>query len=123
MGTWGPGNFDNDTAADHLSLVTSQLVDGIQEAMHDPAELEPDQFWGVAVPCNIELLVLIAKQGYVGCMIPDLQTVMNWRRHYMEVWERNIDQLQPRGDHKVRRREILQKTFDEFCDIARANEQ
>ncbi len=118
MGVWGAGNFDNDTAADHVSLITSRLFDEIQEAMDDPSELEPDEYWGAAVPCNIQLLVLIAKQGFVGCRIPDPETAVTWKRVYMKVWERNIDNLQPHAEHKARRREVLQETFDELCAIA-----
>jgi hypothetical protein len=31
MGSWGAGNFDEDTAADHLSIITGQLVEDIRE--------------------------------------------------------------------------------------------
>jgi hypothetical protein len=56
MGTWGHGNFDDDTAADHLSDLTGKLLGDIQKAMEgDPVEIEPDEYWGVAVPCNLEL--------------------------------------------------------------------
>lgn len=59
----GAGNFDDDSAADHLSIVTGKLVEEIETAMADPETIEPDEYWGVAVPCNLELLHLIAKRG------------------------------------------------------------
>lgn len=54
MGTWGTGNFDDDTAADHLSILVSRLVREVTDAMAgDPVALEADEYWGVAVPCNL----------------------------------------------------------------------
>ncbi|MBL8717245.1 MAG: hypothetical protein JNL79_14760 [Myxococcales bacterium] len=43
--------------ADHLSILTARLVEEIEAAMAgDPVALEPDEYAGVAVPCNVELL-------------------------------------------------------------------
>ncbi|MEU9953225.1 amino acid adenylation domain-containing protein, partial [Streptomyces sp. NPDC047939] len=36
----------------------------VTEAMAgDPVELEPDEYWGVTVPCNLELLLAVLKAG------------------------------------------------------------
>ena len=71
MGTWGSGNFDSDTAADHLAILTGRLISEVTDAMSgDPVEIEPDEYWGVAVPCNLELLHLIARQNHVGAVHP-----------------------------------------------------
>lgn len=43
MGTWGKGNFDDDTAADHLSVVTARLIGEIDKALAgSTVEIEPD---------------------------------------------------------------------------------
>lgn len=120
MGTWGSGNFDSDTAADHLSDMTDRLVSEVAEAMAgDPVELEPDQFWGVAVPCNLELLHLVAEQGYVGAELPEAEVVEGWKTRYMAVWERTIDDLGPAPGFKEERRSTLVRTFDRVADAAR----
>ena len=50
MGTWGSGNFDDDKAADHLSIITARLLQEVVDAMAgDRVEIEPDEYWGVAV--------------------------------------------------------------------------
>ncbi|MDP9848504.1 DUF4259 domain-containing protein [Streptosporangium lutulentum] len=118
MGTWGPGNFDDDTAADHLSAVTDRLIAEVAEAMAgDPLDIEPDEYWGVAVPCNLELLYLIARQGHVGATLPEADTIEEWKKSYLAVWDREIDGLEPGPEHRERRREVLVRTFDQLAEL------
>ncbi|MDK0519771.1 DUF4259 domain-containing protein [Streptomyces sp. ML-6] len=119
MGTWGAGNFDSDTAADHLADLTGRLVSRIGEAMSgDPVALEPDDYDGVTVPCDIELLCLIAEQGYVGPVVPEAAVVAGWRKTFMDVWERTIDELEPEPEYKEDRRAELIRTFDRLAALA-----
>ncbi|MGW2084889.1 DUF4259 domain-containing protein [Streptomyces sp. NPDC001880] len=120
MGTWGSGNFDSDTAADHLSGVTGRLVSEIEEAMAgDPAGLEPDEYDGVAVPCNVELLCLIAEQNHVGARVPGVAVAEGWKKTFMDVWERTIDGLEPKQGYKEDRRAELIRTFDRLVALAK----
>ncbi|MFI9624977.1 DUF4259 domain-containing protein [Streptomyces sp. NPDC052042] len=120
MGTWGSGNFDSDTAADHLSEITGRLLSGIEEAMAgDPVGLEPDDYWGVTVPCDIELLCLIADQGHVGAALPEPAVAEAWKKTFMDVWERTIDELEPEDGYKEARRAELNRTFDRLVGLAR----
>lgn len=120
MGTWGGGNFDSDTAADHLSEITGRLLSEIEEAMAgDPTGLEPDDYWGVVVPCDIDLLCLIAEQGYAGVVVPEPTVAEAWKRTFMDVWERTIDDLDPAEGYKEDRRAELNRTFDRLVDLAR----
>ncbi|RZT77821.1 uncharacterized protein DUF4259 [Micromonospora violae] len=123
MGSWGNGNFDNDTAADHLGILTDRLIAEVAEAMSgDPVEIEPDEYWGVAVPCNLELLHLIAQQNYVGANLPDPDTIADWRTKFLTVWEGAIDDLEPTPDHKEQRRAYLVRTFDQLAELAKAEQ-
>ncbi|NMM90883.1 DUF4259 domain-containing protein [Rhodococcus sp. SRB_17] len=120
MGTWGSGNFDDDTAADHLSDLTGRLVDEVTTAMSgDLVDIEPDEYWGVAVPCNLELLHLIAQQRHVGVSLPDPETIVGWKVRFLAVWDGAIDGLEPKPDYKVQRREVLVRTFDQLAEVAR----
>ncbi|MDH6132468.1 hypothetical protein P3T37_001853 [Kitasatospora sp. MAA4] len=121
MGTWGSGNFDDDTAADHLSIVTDRLIAEVAEAMAgDPVRIEADEYWGVAVPCNLELLYLLNQQGYVGAELPKADVIEGWKASYLPIWERSIDELDPKPEHRTARREILVRTFDQLTTLARA---
>ncbi|WP_405713172.1 DUF4259 domain-containing protein [Streptomyces sp. NBC_00046] len=118
MGTWGSGNFDSDAAADHLLGITGRLVSEIEEAMAgDPVGLEPDEYDGVAVPCNVELLCLIAEQGHVGASVPEPAVVAEWKKTFMDVWERTIDGLEPKQGYKEDRRAELIRTFDRLVAL------
>lgn len=120
MGTWGAGNFDNDTAADHVSQMVSRLVQEITEAIEDPSSLEPDEYGGTMVPCNVELLTLIAKQGWTGAELNAVavSNVRVWKSVYMGVWEQSIDELDPKALWKIERRQVLEQTFDALIQIA-----
>ncbi|GGS16706.1 DUF4259 domain-containing protein [Streptomyces griseoviridis] len=119
MGTWGSGNFESDTALDHLSLVTDRLVTDITDAMTgDPVALEPDEYWGVAVPCNVELLHTLAQAGRTTGL-PAPETIESWKRTFMAIWERAIDELEPSPAHKEQRRAVLHRTFDDLTEDAR----
>lgn len=124
MGVWGRGNFDGDTAADHLGEVMQRLIDEVEAAMAgDPVELEPDEYWGAAVPCNLELLTMIARQGHVGTVLPSPEVAAVWKETYLRVWDATIDDLGPKEGFKEDRRAVLVATFDEFTEEAakRAN--
>ncbi|MEE6262982.1 DUF4259 domain-containing protein [Plantactinospora sonchi] len=120
MGAWGNRNFDNDTAADHLSMITGRLLKEITEAMSgDPEEIEPDEYWGVAVPCNVELLYRLAELSYVGVMLPTPEVATGWKRQYLAVWDETIDELVSSAEHRAARRAVLVETFDRLIDAAR----
>ncbi|MCX4448762.1 DUF4259 domain-containing protein [Streptomyces sp. NPDC087866] len=119
MGTWGAGNFDSDTAADHLSGLVDRLVGRVTEAMAgDPVGIEPDEYDGVAVPCDLELLLLLHERGWVGVTLPAPEVVRQWRDAYMAVWERSIDGLEPADGFKDERRAVLRGTFDRLAEAA-----
>lgn len=124
MGTWAAGNFDSDTAADHLSAITARLRDEVATAMAgDPVELEPDEFWGTAVPCNVEMLAMFAEQRWVGVVLPEAATVAAWKKTFLAVWEASIDDLGPNAAWKKARRAVLVETFDRLAKECRRRER
>ncbi|MGW4233188.1 DUF4259 domain-containing protein [Streptomyces sp. NPDC004980] len=119
MGTWGAGNFDSDTAADHLAALADRLVTEVTEAMAgDPVELEPDEYWGVTVPCNLELLLVLDRQGWVGVSLPSPEVIRTWQKTFLGVWERTIDGLEPKPAYKDERRAVLNKTFEDLAEAS-----
>lgn len=123
MGTWGKGNFDSDTAADHLGILMQRLVDEVGQAMSGPSvEIEPDEYWGTAVPCNLEILHLLAQQRWVGVTLPDTDTLEGWKAKFLEVWDEEIDNLGPSRSFKKERREVLVRTFDQLLALVADDE-
>jgi len=123
MGTWGPGNFDSDTAADHLGEVTGNLIQEIENAFNEgPSALEPDEYWGVAVLCNLELLRVIHEKKYLGSNLPTLDQLIKWKSIYLETWEQHIDELYPKPEYKIGRKQVLTSTFDSLISIVEKSE-
>ncbi|MEV0495276.1 DUF4259 domain-containing protein [Streptomyces atratus] len=121
MGTWGAGNFDSDTAADHLAAPADRLVTEVTEAMSgDPVEFEPDEYRGVAVPCNLELLLVLARQGWVGAILPSPEMIRTWQEKFLAVRERTIDGLEPKLAYKDERSAILNETFEPLAEASAA---
>jgi len=122
MGTWDAGNFDNDTAADHLYDIIEGWISDIRTAMENPVELEADEYWGEAVPCNIQLLTLIGKQHFAGFHIPAVEEVTKWKTTFMDIWLESIDDLEPEEEYKKKRIEVLNQTFDDLIALAKEYE-
>ncbi|MFI6651251.1 DUF4259 domain-containing protein [Streptomyces sp. NPDC050529] len=119
MGTWGAGNYDSDTAADHLGDLVGRLVAEVTEAMAgDPVELEPDEYGGVTVPCNLELLLVLDRQGWVGVTLPPPELIRSWQKTFLAVWEATIDGLEPDAAYKDERRKVLNETFEHLAEAS-----
>ncbi|MFE6779577.1 DUF4259 domain-containing protein [Streptomyces sp. NPDC057702] len=119
MGTWGSGNFDSDTAADHLADVIGRLVAEVADAMSgDPVELEADEYWGNAVPCHLELLYALARAGYATHHLPEPGVIASWKADFLAIWERTIDDLEPSAEFREERRAVLVRTFDQLAEVA-----
>ncbi|MEE1740033.1 DUF4259 domain-containing protein [Streptomyces sp. BE147] len=122
MGTWGSGNFESDTARDYLSSFIDRLVAEVAEAMDgDPVEIEADEYWGVAVPCQLELLTVLTRAGHTSDTPLRPELVEKWKKHFIAVWERTIDDLEPSQDYKEERRAVLIGTFDQLAEAAAAH--
>lgn len=125
MGTWGPGNFDDDTVADGLGAMTDELIAKIAESFadeDDDTELQPDEWGGSMVPAWLEILTDIGSAGRVGATFPPSVTIEAWGDRYLRVWDEYIDELDPDEDYRTDRRQVLVATFDRALSLARERE-
>ena len=124
MGTWGAGNFDDDTAADALGTLTEDLIAKITEEYDDESgsSLEPDEWGGVIVPAWLELLSDLAQSGRAGASLPPVATLREWRDRYLAVWEETIDGLDPDEEYRTARRAVLAATFERAIALAEERE-
>ena len=130
MGTWGPGNFENDCAADHLYEVCGPLLKQVEEAMKDPSLIEPDEYDSDIVTANLEIIACFSEhlgryargeiEDYLyPCVLPPPETVAEWKQKYLAAWDAGIDGLDPTPDYKQKRREVIIDTFDRVERLAR----
>jgi hypothetical protein len=128
MGTWGPGNFENDYAADQLYEVCGPLLKQIEEAFDNSTMLEPDED-GPLVMANLEIIACLSEhlgcyargelQDFLyPCVMPPPKTIADWKRRFLEVWDACIDGLAPDPDYKRQRREVILETFQRVERLA-----
>ena len=120
MGDWGTGNFENDTAADHLSILTDRLITEVTDAMAgDAVEIEPDQYWGVALPANPEPPSLLARRVTWGRRCPGPRWSRGGRRRTWRCGRAASNDSAPSPGYKDERRTVLIRTFDELAELRR----
>jgi hypothetical protein len=110
MARFGPGNFDENAAADYAAeFVEVHFIKPITDAVRDPQSLERDEWFGVVVPCMVEILAAIAKvrRG----LLPDPEVIQGWKAAYLAVWDREGPWPE--------RRAVLVRTFDRLIRQAR----
>ena len=113
MGTWGSGNFEDDTAADFIHMFTSDIIDEISKIIDDKNAIEPDEYEGVALPCKIEILTMITEKEW-GCYAPSIEEVEEWKKKYLKVYdEYNISNVEYM-DFILKKRRIINNTFDNY---------
>lgn len=113
------GNFADQRATQHLCDVCGPLLMEVREAMKTPSALRPDAWYGTLVPANLEIVACLLEnlggsdEARSECreVLPAPETVANWRRRYMNVWDRHIDRTLPDASHKEQRRAVLLGTF------------
>ncbi|NMM91368.1 DUF4259 domain-containing protein [Rhodococcus sp. SRB_17] len=123
MGVWGSGNFDSDTVADGLGMLTGRIVDDITAEFEEDSSLEPDEWGGEMVPAWLEILTEIAETRRVGVRFPSTTVLIDWRDRYLRVWDGYIDELEPDDDYKVERRAVLVRTFERAVAVATERER
>ncbi len=130
MGTWGHGNFENDTAAEYLVEFCQPLLEQIRKAVADPKSLEPDECDSDIMMANIEILVVMGEnigrttEDIIGDSLfpfpyPVVEEIEQWKSAYLQVWDYYIDSLTPSPNYRKKRRELIVNTFDRLSKVAR----
>jgi len=130
MGTWGPGNFENDWCADQLAIFCDPLVAEIQKSIDD-IDANEDDMPDETVPAYLEIIACLSenlgRHKYGGlydflypCVLPDPDTLADWKQKYLKQWDKHIDEYDPADDYKVRRRDVINQTFDRIIRLSLA---
>ncbi len=126
MGTWGPGNFDNDAARDHLFDLTRGLADDVDQALDAVTALKlsgPESGADnvqltaqlqIVLP-NIEIMCVL-HETLEGGFLPEPSSVEEWRVRF--------EQLSPEcmslgTDVSPERRAVIEATFARLLNLAR----
>jgi len=115
LGTWGPGNFENDYALDYLSDIVAQLVRDIEDSF-EGTKADPDELGEAVLVPSVAILILLCEHCHATS--PRKEVVREWKHKYLQNWDAYIDQLHPKPDFKLQRREIINATFDRLAELA-----
>lgn len=114
MGSWGPGNFDNDAARDHLFEVTRELAEQIEDALADAVSLKLTgegtdaklaETLEIVLP-NIEIMCVL-HESLGGGFLPEPESAAEWQSQF--------EQLD--SDGTADRREVVRSTFERLRQL------
>jgi hypothetical protein len=117
MTAWGPGNFQNDDALDFIHEEMDRRVAAIEAIFADSQRFELDDTGdaeGELIP-RVAILALLCDHS--GGLLDSTVDVGAWTAQYVEMYDDNIDNLQPRGDYKRQRRAVIEATFDKLIRL------
>ena len=118
VGTWGPGNFDNDAARDHLFDLMRGLADDIEQALAQAAALKltgatsqrSDNDFATTLATvlpNIDILCVL-HESLDGGFLPEPTIIDDWQARFEQLsleWQAN------ESANSTTRRDVIQATF------------
>ncbi len=117
MGTWGPGNFDNDAALDFIDEEIDRHVRAIEAIFADSQRFQLDEDAEGELMPRLAILALLLEHS-TGVFDPrDAPDVGAWKARYLEMYDDQIDGLEPSGEYKLQRRAMIAATFDTLIKL------
>ena len=116
MGTWGPGNFENDAALDFIDQEIARHVRTIEAIFADGQRFRLDEdAEGELIP-RIAILALLCAHC-ADVLTTSVEVISAWKARYLEMYDDQVDDLEPRGDYKLQRRAVIADTFDTLISL------
>lgn len=117
MGTWGSGNFQNDTAGDYFLTFIDRMMNEIRQVMKTRRRIHAGDELGDIIPCMIKMITILGQQRF-HCLCLDIDEIKRWKQIYMDGWTSTIDSCHPDEDYRKEREKILNDTFDKLIAYA-----
>lgn len=117
MGTWGPGNLDNDYAAEALSMRGQELVQGFLDRARRSESREADEWDYTTLFVELEILFALDERGLLRGPLPDPGDIQALSTDYLTGWDAMIDEVGPTEAHKVGRRRIIEQSFERLRQL------
>lgn len=114
MATWGPGNFDNDAARDHLFELTHRLAEQIEQALETATLLKLSGQGSVELAemlepilPNVEIICVL-HETIGGGFLPEPESVDDWQSRFEQLREAS----------SAERSEVIRATFERLRQLA-----
>jgi hypothetical protein len=115
MGTWGPGNFDNDGARDYLAAHSLRLFDRVIELLQHPRGHEYDDEEIDELFVTIEVIIALDGKGMITAC-PDPDVLQKLFGPYLQRWADY--QVSAAGELWPERRNVIEESFAKLHSIA-----
>lgn len=125
MVTWGAGNLDSDDAGEYLDSLMKQLVKTIEACLGGKYVMYPsdddDDILGACgesmLMPSVDILALLCENYAVPLPVTEV-VVQGWKDQYLRIFDRHINRYGIKPDFKVRRRRVIETTFDRLLGLA-----
>lgn len=119
MGTWGPGNLDNDYALDELCDRSAALIESMMERARRKESREGDEYDYTTLFVEFEIVFALDAKGLLKSgALPSPEEVEELKTSYIADWEPYYrDNLEAKPDHLKARRQCIARTFNRFKRI------
>ena len=116
MGTWGPGNFENDGAGDYRDSITYQLIGKIEECFESEEGYDLDEGGEAELMPSVAMLVVLCE--HCGGHPPTEDVAQTWKKSYLQIYDDQIEDLAPDPAFRAERRKVIEDTFDQLIAFA-----
>src|ERR1700755_1332195 len=121
MGTWAADNFANDEALDYAHELVDKMIRQVTKTIASKHGMEPDEPDSAVLMCNIDLMWLVGKHARLS--MPEAETIREWKAKYLAVWDRVIDDLNPKPRYKTERRGVISKSVHQLIWLCKSREE
>jgi hypothetical protein len=119
MGTWGAGNFDNDSACDYLDSIKFQLIRVIEDCFKREDDTDLLDECGDELMASIEILTLLTEHYYGHNPHVEVSEARRWRDTYLRIYDNEMDDSLATLEYQVERRKVIEDTFAKLEQQAR----
>ena len=116
MGTWAAGNFDLDGALDYVGGLIDQLTNTINACFEDD-NADLDEGGESELMPSVAIIKLLSE--HCGAAPPKPDVVTEWKSQYLEIFDEQIDDLDPAAGYKSERRKMIASTFADLLKVSK----
>ena len=114
MGTWAEGNFDNDGALDYLGDIINQITSNIEDIFKSGTAAGLDECGESELMPGVEIISILCEK--CNGVPPEVDVVNRWKKKYLQIYDSQIDKLGADADYKIKRRKIIEDTFNKLLE-------
>ncbi len=123
MGTWGPGNLENDYAMDELADRSAKLVKTLLERVSRKTSREFDEYDHTTLFVEFEIVFALDAKGLLTTNLPSPEEVDGIKKDFVKDWLKYyLEGSGATADHTAKRKRVIMDTFSRFKRICKKHQ-